>query len=380
MDNGEFKNLFNNRLEKVQIETDIVFRHHKGDFPPFLVNSAFYHLFGLDPDIIPDDYCTSPEVMTRFQEEAYYEQIKNVDDYFVPYLLPWMGTAVLSSALGSKVVYHKKADPAFDPRFFPVENAADVKKLGIADPDKDGLMPRVLECIRYMKKNSFLPVGITDCQGPLATANQLMGYDKFIFLIYENPLAAHELMDKITESLIVWIKRQKSEIGEDLSECFGDQQIYTGKNAGVWIADDDAVLIDAELYKQFVVPYNSRIFREFNNGILHYCGTANHQIENFFNTKGLIGINNYCLHDLKGVWELKKRIENKLVLILCDFTPLGYREYFKSLLESISYKGLILDSQYSSVLALTSDGKYMSVHCNQFTGRKEVFDFLNSLK
>jgi uroporphyrinogen-III decarboxylase len=380
MKKDEFEYLYRKRLIKVEIETDDVFRHKKVDFPPFIINSAFYHLFGLEPEIIPNDYCTNPMVMTKFQEEANYEQIKAVDDYFVPYLLPWMGTAVLSSALGSKVVYPEKADPSFDPREFPVETANDIKKLEIADPDKDGLMPKVLDCIRYMKNNSFLPVGITDCQGPLATAYQLMGYDKFIFMMYENPNAAHELMDKITESLIIWIKRQKAEIGESSSECFGDQQIYIGKNAGVWLADDDAVLINSELYKEFVVPYNSRIFQEFNNGILHYCGTANHQIENFLNTKGLIGINNYCLHDIKGVVELKKQIENKLVLILCDFTPLDYKSYYSSLLESISPTGLIIDSQFSSILALSGDGKYNSVFRDKYTGRKDIFDYIKSLR
>jgi uroporphyrinogen-III decarboxylase len=290
-----------------------------------------------------------------------------------------MGTAVLSSALGSKVVYPAKGDPSFDPRYFPIETVSDIKKLEIADPDKDGLMPQVLDCIRYMKESSFLPIGITDCQGPLSTAYQLMGYDNFIFLMFDHPSAAHELMDKITESLIVWIKRQKAEIGEGLSACFGDQQVYTGINAGVWIADDDAVLIGSDLYKEFVVPYNSRIFQAFNNGILHYCGTANHQIDNFLNTKGLIGINNYCLYDLKGVIELKKRIEDQLVLILCDFTPLDYQSYFSTLLENIPRKGLIIDSQFSSILALSSDGKYIDIHRDKHSGRDEIFKFIKSL-
>ncbi len=102
-------------------------------------------------------------------------------------------------------------------------------------------MPQVLDCIRYMKESSFLPIGITDCQGPLSTAYQLMGYDNFIFLMFDHPSAAYELMDKITESLIVWI------------------------------ADDDAVLIGSDLYQEFVVPYNSRISR---HSITAFCTIA----------------------------------------------------------------------------------------------------------
>ena len=113
-----------------------------------------------------------------------------------------------------------------------IKNVSDIKAMKVADPDTDGLMPKVIETIRYMKAHSFLPIGITDCQGPLATANQLMGYDKLIYLMADNPSATHEFMDKITESLIVWIGCQKREIGEPQNECFGDQQIYTGRHSG----------------------------------------------------------------------------------------------------------------------------------------------------
>lgn len=379
MNNMNFESLFNERFEKVKTKTEQVFHYKDIEFPPFIVNSAFYHLFGLHPKNIPDNYCTDPAVMTKFQEESYLDQLLKIDDDFVPYLVPWMGTSVLSSALGAKVVYPAKADPCFDPRNFPVQNSKDVKSMELADPEKDGMMPKVLETIRYMKQNSFLPVGITDCQGPLATANQLVGYDKFIFMMYENPYVAHELMEKITESLIIWIKRQKLELGEQLTECFGNQQIYVGKNAGIWLSDDDAVFIDPQLYKEFVVPYNSKIFREFGGGILHYCGTANHQIENFLNTKELLGINNYCLHDIESVLELKRRIENKLVLILCDFTPLNYEKYFSTIFSNISRKGLILDSQFSPNIALTETGKYLEQFRDKHS-RVEVFNFINQLK
>src|SRR5690606_39067313 len=137
----------------------------------------------------------------------------------------------LSSALGAKVYYPPKGDPAFDCQQFALREARDIRNLRLPDPDHDGLMPTVLDTIRYMKQNSFLPIGITDCQGPLATANQLMGYDKLFYLMLEEPSLAHVLMDKVTDSLILWIKRQKEVIGEPLNSCFGDQQIYTGEHS-----------------------------------------------------------------------------------------------------------------------------------------------------
>jgi uroporphyrinogen-III decarboxylase len=136
----------------------------------------------------------------------------------------------------------------------------------LPDPEKDGLMPQVLEFLAYMKQNSVLPVGITDFQGPLTTANQLLGYDKLIYLMYDEPQAMHELMDKVTETLIMWVKKQKEVIGEPLNYCIGDQQVYTGPNAGVWFSDDDAVLMSVPSYREFVVPYNARIWKRLEVG------------------------------------------------------------------------------------------------------------------
>ena len=48
-----------------------------------------YWVFGLDPETLPDDYVTDPAVMINFQERTYYDQVKEIDDDFVPYLMPW---------------------------------------------------------------------------------------------------------------------------------------------------------------------------------------------------------------------------------------------------------------------------------------------------
>jgi len=372
----DFQERFNKRLEKVKSKTEQVFKFEKVDSPPFIVNSAFYHCFGMDSDTIPDNYCQDPAVMTRFQEESYYEQIVSIDDDFVPYLMPWFGTGVAASALGSNVDFPDKMDPAVNVQALALKDANDIKAMRIADPEKDGLMPKVLETISYMKNNSFLPIGITDCQRPLATANQLMGYDKLIYLMVDNPKAAHELMEKITESLIVWIKRQKQEIGEAQNECFGDQQIYTGKHSGVWIADDDAVLMDPKSYREFVVPYNSKLLQAFDGGIIHYCGSATHQIDNFLNTEGLVGLNVYALHDLDALAELKRRIEGRVVLIACDFTPANYQAYFRRMRETLSSEGLIVDSQFSPITCMTEEGKYALERRDKVSTRSKVFDFI----
>src|SRR3972149_3885655 len=91
----DFRRRLAERLAKVKPKTEAAFQFRDTGAPPFLVNSAFYHLFGIDKRAIPDGYYNDPRVMTEFQEACYYEQITAIDDDFVPYLMPWFGTGVL---------------------------------------------------------------------------------------------------------------------------------------------------------------------------------------------------------------------------------------------------------------------------------------------
>ena len=373
---SDFRRRFDARLAKVAPKTADAFAFRDVKAPPFIVNSALYWIFGLDPDTLPDDYVSDPAVMTAYQERTYYDQVKEIDDDFVPYLMPWFGTVVTASALGCQIEFQPKMDPAANPRYYPVRTVEDVHRLEIPDPEKAGLMPDVLKCLNYMKANSFLPVGITDFQGPLTTANQLMGYDKLIYLMHDDPKAMHELMDKVTETLIMWVKKQKAVIGEPLTECIGDQQVYTGKNAGVWFSDDDAVLMSVKTYREFVAPYNSRILEAFGGGCIHYCGNATHHADTFLAMKGLKALNIFNLYNIRSVAELQAKLQDRIVLFVCDFTPVDYQAYFDEMLNTLSYRGIVICSQYSPVVGLLQGGKYDAVQRDLKSGRRAVYDYL----
>jgi len=372
----DFRRRFEGRLAKVKARTADVFAFKDVKAPPFIVNSALYWVFGLDPETFPDDYFDNPATMTAFQERTYYDQVREIDDDFMPYLMPWFGTIVAASALGCRIEFYPKQDPTANPRYYPVQTAEDVHRLKIPDPERDGLMPKVLDFLRYMQANSFLPVGITDFQGPLTTANQLMGYDKLIYLMYDDPKAAHELMDKVTETLIRWVKAQKAVIGEPLDYCISDQQVYTGDHAGVWFSDDDAVLMSVKTYREFVVPYNSRILEAFGGGCVHYCGNATHHADSFLATRGLKALNIYNLYNIPSVARLQEKLRDRIALFVCDFTPVEYENYFDEMLRTLSYRGIVICSQFSPVVGLLKGGKYDAIRRDLRSGRRAVYDYL----
>ncbi len=102
----DFRKLFAARLAKVDAKTADVFAFREMKAPPFIVNSALYWVFGLDTETLPASYFDDPAAMTNFQEQTYYDQVKSIDDDFVPYLMPWFGTIVTASAFGCKIEYY----------------------------------------------------------------------------------------------------------------------------------------------------------------------------------------------------------------------------------------------------------------------------------
>ncbi len=358
---ADLRRRFDARLPAVAARTADLFAFRPVSRPVVIATGSFYFLFGRAPDAIPPGFLSDPAVMTADMERLQYEQLCLVEDDYMPYVMPWQGTTVTASALGSRISYPPGQDPAVDPTWYPVQTTQDVRRLEVPAPGTAGQMPQVLDLLRHMLADSVLPVCITDCQGPLTTANQLMGYDKLIYLMVDEPSAAHELMDKVTTTLIEWFRLQKQLIGEPEGYCFTDQMVYTGPHAGIWLSDDDAVLMSADLYREFVVPYNSRFLRAFGGGMLHYCGNGNHQVDNFLATDGLLGLTVFPLHDLRSIAELQRRVFGRLVLFVGEFTPVDHRAWFDELFEVVDPRGLAVLSMYSRVLGLTRDGRYRAL-------------------
>jgi hypothetical protein len=119
------------------------------------------------------------------------------------------------------------------------------------------------------------------------------------YWMYDHPEAVHELMQTVTDALIDWVRVQKHTAGQDTCD---DAYVLGTKIpsglGGVWISDDDSTLLGADLYREFVVPYNSQVLQAFGGGAIHYCGCSNQHIDSFLATEGLRAIQNFNLDNL----------------------------------------------------------------------------------
>lgn len=354
-----------------------VYRHKTYGEVPFVVCDVNYWLSGETPGLIPDDYFTSSEAMMRYQVDKIQRHMGLFDDDYIPFLFPWYGTGVIPSALGANILFQDKMDPAVHGAV--ISEPGQVRHLSLPDPNKDGLMPRVLETIRYFREHSELPISFTDPQGPFTTALTLVGPENFFVWLYEYPNEVHELMEFCTETFILWIKAQQEEMGDERGrDCFPHGIILPAEFGRVWLCDDDCGQISPEQYREFVVPYNSRIFREFGGGTLHFCGSAEHQIENFARTEGLVGVNNFCMNNFRQIYAMQQAFEGRIALKVCDFTPLHIASYYQDLFQVLRRCGTIVGTFVLPELAL-NEGKYEMVSRSGTDMAREAYDVLGQL-
>jgi hypothetical protein len=337
-----------------------------------LIYDVNYWIFGALREDIPPDYCDAdPSGMIAYQSRKIARHMQEYDDCYIPFLMPWYGTGVLASGFGVPVKFQDRMDPAVE---LPViERIEQIKDIRPPDTEKDGLMPRVLSTIRTMRATTDLPVGVTDCQGPLTTALQIIGYDKMSYWMYDHPAAVHQLMQLVTDALIAWVRVQKQAAGQETCD---DAYVLGTKIpsglGGVWISDDDSILLGPDLYREFVVPYNSQVLRAFGGGAIHYCGTSNQHIASFLATDGLRAIQNFNLDNLDAAARMRHALaEKQIAYIAGDFNvaDVYIEDYYEALFRKLGTRGLIVAAYIAPAISLVK-GKYADARRDaQATGK-----------
>ena len=347
-----------------------------------VINDINYWTFGELLEDIPEYYYGSdPGVMMEYQIrkiKRHYDYY-GTDDCHLGFLMPWYGTGVLASGFGVPIVKNYKSDPAVD--ISRIKDPQAIKKFAMPDPEKDGLMPQVLGTLAYFKENCDLPRGVTDCQGPLTTALSVIGYDNFSYWMYDYPNLIHELMDKVTEALIRWVRYQKKAADIPMeSESYPLGVRMPDGYGGVWLADDDSVIIGTKHYREFVVPYNSRLLKAFGGGCIHYCGNSTQHIDNYLNTEGLTVVNNLNLDDIKAAAKMREALRKKgIAYMACDFIPTDTRmePYYHELVEAMGDQAGLIIVGYVAPAVELEKGRYNESHRNQFELGKKVKNILD---
>ena len=272
-------------------------------------------------------------------------------DFFPLHIRSNHGIGIIPSLFGlsSKILYNNM------PWVEHFSNRDEVKRIiqkGIPDLNK-GLVERVIQTHHfYLDKLKNYPlcsqgikVSQPDMQGPFDIAHLMLGSDIF-YLVYEDPLLLHELLELITETYI----RLRKYIDKLLNDkTTGDAvyvhgAIYLGQ---VVIKDDTAVVnLSPEMYDEFSWQYNKKIFTEFK-GSLHSCGKIKDWLYDIINDNNLMSIN-YGNPEMQNFQKIYKKNNDKHLSII----GWGYNQDFSFLDEVFNNNiktGLSLSCQVKNV-------------------------------
>jgi uroporphyrinogen-III decarboxylase len=309
----------------------------------------------------------------EYQERGARWHLANLTDDHVPYIMPWHGTGIIPSMFGSKV--HYPSDVNDDPAIKEpcLRNVSDIARLKPPDPHKDGLMPWVLEVMRYAKEHTEFPVVLTDMQSTLGCAGWMCGQTNLCVWMLEEPQAVKDLFRIITDAIIASVKAQKEAMGDALDESQGLQGVWAPEGVGVWLSDDDAVMQSPDLYEEFCVPEVSRVFTAFGKGILHYCGDNQNKVDRFRKIENLAAINTSCMGNFQLIRKLQESFGGKLPIIMQENAPIDVPFYFDHLFTEVNtMRGIIICDWAAATVGMKRNGGATSGRWDPLSVGREI--------
>ncbi len=206
------------------------------------------------------------------------------------------GTGILSSLFGPEIFimpYNANTLPTTK-AFNDNDRIRDILEKGIPDI-YSGFGKKVFETgemykevlLKYPNINKYVHVYHPDLQGPLDICELLWGCDMF-YTMYDDPDMVHSLLSLITDTYIKFMDKWSElfPLKDDISAHW--TIMFKGN---IMLRNDSAMNLSPELYKEFALPYDSKLLEYYGGGAIHFCGRGDHYIETMSNIPDLYGIN-----------------------------------------------------------------------------------------
>lgn len=247
------------------------------DHPPLCVNIP------TDPRVTPFLY---EEAAQDFDKMLYNEltaidcnvlnSIETKDDYPLQ-IRPNYGVGLIPSLYGAGIKVRGNSMPWVEHMSLD-EGVALISK-GLPDLEA-GLGKKVRQCCEhfrerlapYPKCSKYIHITQPDLQGPFDNLHLMMGADVFYHLV-EEPETMHDLLNMLTQSYIgyrQYIDPYLTDSADNGKKCYVHFGLYA---APIVVKEDTATAcISQDMYEEFALPYNLKIYETFGGGSLHYCG------------------------------------------------------------------------------------------------------------
>ncbi len=232
-------------LCKMQLKNDLILRTARGEkterTPVWLMRQA--------GRVLPEYRAVrakmgSFEELVKSPEFAAEVTIQPVDILGVDAAIIFSDILVIPDAMGCRYEMIESRGPIFPS---PIKTAQDVSRLIISNPEED--LSYVLDAIKLTKQGLAGRVPLIGFAGAPWTIFAYMvegsgskTFSKAKYWLYNNPTLSHQLLAKITDSTILYLKAQIN-AGVDLVQLF----------------DSWAGILSPAQYREFALPYIAKI-------------------------------------------------------------------------------------------------------------------------
>ena len=280
--------------------------------------------------------------------EDFHREREGVYDYGLPNIKPNQGIGIIAAAFGCEYTVNDEADPWIKP-ILREENASDVQKLEIPDPQTNAVFLKTWKRIEELQSLSNMPLRAVNVPSPLVTASMIWDYTSFIECMLICPDEVHELLEKVTQATIIYIREQFRRIN-NLFSVSHESSCPVPRWAGVRISDDTAALLSPNMYREFGVKYNNMISKEFGGIVVHSCGDVQHVAPAMMETEGLKGLD-FTIPQVMNWESLRDAASGKTVLCLRQRywdhpkdSGVNLADYSEKLVNTFGRKGVIIET------------------------------------
>ena len=270
-----------------------------------------------------------------------YESIKLQDDKVFT-LRPNLSQMFVPSLFEMQAIYdsnHLDSMPAVLSQLTQKQlNSVNIAEI---DFNKNWMIKKYCEIIanwKYLlsdfpKLSEAVHFSLPDLQGPFNLYFLLRGTEAYTDIILD-PDFAHNIMQKIT-TLLIDLTNYLANFIDYNGIGYYWNYCYPGKIRNV---DDNSIQISADLYQEFVLPYNQLLSQKCDGGIHHYCGNGEHIINQVMGIEGNRGLNfgNPEMQNWNNIYE--KAQKSKIVLLYDKIIP---SDIFKELDEGVIMKIIV---------------------------------------
>ena len=306
---------------------------------PFLIEIGPFHA-------ATKEYYESDEAELAWNL-GYERDRRPVYDYGISNIKPNLGIGFMASAFGCQATANAEADPWIKATLRE-ENASQVYDLELPDLRANAMYRRAFERIEYLQTSAALPLRLVNVASPLVTASLIWDYTSFIEATLLFPNEAHELLEKVTEATIGFVREQLRRIKR--LHALSHEMWYLPEEYGIRVSDDTAALMSPDLYREFGVRYNNRLSEAFGGIVVHSCGDLQNVVAVMMETKGLRGLDVTIPQNPR--WDiLKTAAAGKTSLNLRHFywdhgrgVTVDAVEYTRKLLEVFGRRGIFIQT------------------------------------